>query len=230
MNRTTLSFKRFQTACLLSLAALSLAAAFPASAASVTTYNNAGTFISALQSSYLENFNSIGLGAQLGPMNFSGNSYSYSVDVPSDSIYIIDSPSSPGDHAFSTANPDFSIVFTFASGIDSVGGNFFATDAPGNVSSGVITILLNDGTTQVLTNPAGSDFSGFISSGADISSLTVSSSSADAYATVDNYYVGRHMDEDHGGGPHAAAPEPQSFALLLGGIGAFALRLRRRKA
>jgi hypothetical protein len=218
MNRITVSFKRFQTACLLSLAAWTLLAASPASAATVTTFNSAGAFVSQLETSYFEDFNGLVLGAQPGPMNFSGNSYSYSIDVPDDSIYIIDSPSSPGDYAFSADTPDFSIVFTFASGIDSVGGNFFPTDAPGNVSSGVITVTLNDGTTLTLTNPAGSDFNGFISSGADISSLTVSTASADAYATVDNFFVGK------------VVPEPQSIALLLGGLGAFALRLRKRDA
>jgi hypothetical protein len=231
MNQPKVSLKHSVSGCLLSAAAWVLLAASPASAASVTLYNNTATFLGDLQSSYIENYNSLGTGQQNGPLSFSGSGYSYTVDAPSDSVYVIDYPSDAGNHALSTLTSDFSLVFTFGTGIEGVGGSFFLTDDPGNPAAGSVTVTLNDGTTQTLTNPGANGFSGFISSGADISSLTISTGTPGVYATADNLYVGASASSGNGNGNPGPgnAPEPASMALAFSGLVAAAFRAYRKR-
>jgi hypothetical protein len=240
MNQPKVSLKRSTVSgCLLSAAAWVLFAASPASAASVTLYNDTASFLGGLQSSYLENFNSTVTGEQGGPLSFSGSGYSYSVDTPGGSIYVIEYPSDPRNYALSTIPSDVPLVFTFGSGVEGVGGSFFLTDDPGNTVNGSITITLNDGTTQTLTNPGTNGFNGFISSGAEITSLTITSGTDGMYPTVDNLYVGAESSGygnpgggNPGGGnpgPGGATPEPASVALFLSGLAASAFRVYKKR-
>jgi hypothetical protein len=222
MKRSTGLSGRFQVAGLLSAVACILLNASPAGAATITVFNIAD-FQGALQSNYyLEDFS--GLDPTLIPENFSSGAFQYSAASPDDSIFI----TTTADPALSTNTEDFTIVFTFLSdNINAVGGNFFRTDFDGNAIPGAITVAYSDGTTKTFTNPARTDFTGFIFD-SNISSLTVSTGPvgnnsvtdppSNTFATVDNFIVG------------TTAPEPQSVFLLLGGLAAGALRLRRRNA
>jgi hypothetical protein len=240
MDRITVLFKRFQPAGLLSVAAWTLiAASSPAVAATVVTYTDVAAFQSAIQPGYyLENFDSLTPGQTLDPitwdivpMSFSSldGAFSYTADAPGDSIFIVQDPNNLSAQSLSTNSPGFDMIITFASGIRAVGGNFFATDISGYVSSGLVTITLGDGTTQTLTDPLGTDFGGFTSIDSDISSLTISAAPdplqdpllTPVYGTVDNFYAGTVTP---------TAPEPQSIFLLLGGLTAGGvLQLRRRR-
>jgi hypothetical protein len=237
MDRITVLFKRFQPAGLLSVAAWTLlAASSPAVAATVVTYTDVAVFQNALQPGYyLENFDSLTPGQTLDPitwdivpLSFSSldGAFSYTVDAPGDSLFVVQDPDNLSAQSLSTNSPGFDMIFTFASGIRAVGGNFFATDINGYVNSGLVTITLGDGTTQTLTDPLGTGFGGFTSIDSDISSLTVSAAPdplqdpllTPVYGTLDNFYTGA-----------VVTPEPQSVFLLLGGLAAGALRLRRRR-
>src|ERR1700686_834376 len=89
MNSITVSFKRFQAAALLSVAALALLAVSPASASSVTTYNDVPTFLGDIQSNfYLNNFNNLGgVGTPTSP-DFSHGPFEYTASVPGDKIFM----------------------------------------------------------------------------------------------------------------------------------------------
>jgi hypothetical protein len=228
------------TGCLLSAVVSVLLLASPASAGTVTLYDNTASFLSNFQFSYFEDFNN--LDVQLintnptGALTFSGGpgaAYSYSVDAASpagNSVYVIDNSSCApapapacwtndptlNDKALSTFFGNSSLVFTFGSGIDAVGGSFFLTDSNGNLAPGALIITLNDGTQQTLTDPGASGFNGFISSGVDISSLTVSTDTPFVFVTANNVYV--------------ATPEPYSIALILSGLAAGACRMFRNRA
>ena len=223
MDRRTVILRRFKAASLFSAGIL--LTVFPASAAIIGTYSDANAFQGALQSDYLETFDSLPLGQNLDltgsfaiPLNFTSGNYSYSVDAPGDSTYVINDPTIETNNKLSTNAEDASLVFTFGASINAVGGNFFPTDPTGAVTTGPITIAFDDGSTYTLTDPMA--FSGYVSN-VDILSLTVGTGGGtNNFATVDNFIVGST-------GP-AAAPEPQSVFLLLGGLTAGALRLRRR--
>jgi hypothetical protein len=116
---------------------------------------------------------------------------------------------------FSTNNPA-TATFTFAPGVMSVGANIFGTDINFNVIPAKITVTLADGSSYIASTNGPSDFVGFISDGAAISSLTMAASDTvpgDVYVTADNMYFG-------------VVPAPGSLALLAS-AGLSATRRRR---
>jgi hypothetical protein len=232
MKRSTGLSGRFQAAGLLSAVTCILLTASPARATTIAVYNNIAAFQNALSSfSPTDTFDDLPPDTQFADQNNVGvpllrinGDFQYSVDAPGDALFT----TAPGpDIALSTTSPLFNIEFSsFSPDINAVGGNFFPTAADFSVIPGVITFTFNGdpGTIQTFTDPAATDFIGFISDGV-ISSLSVGVNvanpdpllPADIFATVDNVTVG-------------STPEPQSVLLLLGGLAAGALRLRRRNA
>jgi hypothetical protein len=117
--------------------------------------------------------------------------------------------------SFSTNNP-VTATFTFAPGVMSVGANIFGTDINFNVIPARITVTLADGSSYIASTSGPTDFVGFISNGAAISSLTMAASDTapgDIYVTADNMYFG-------------VVPAPGSLALLAS-AGLSATRRRR---
>jgi hypothetical protein len=116
---------------------------------------------------------------------------------------------------FSTNNP-VAATFTFAPGVMSVGANIFGTDNSFNSLPARITVTLADGSSYIASTSGPTDFVGFISNGAAISSLTMAASDTapgDIYVTADNMYFG-------------VVPAPGSLALLAS-AGLAATRRRR---
>jgi hypothetical protein len=116
---------------------------------------------------------------------------------------------------FSTNNP-VAATFTFAPGVMSVGANIFGTDNSFNSLPARITVTLADGSSYIASTSGPTDFVGFISNGAAISSLTMAASDTapgDIYVTADNMYFG-------------VVPAPGSLALLAS-AGLSATRRRR---
>jgi hypothetical protein len=234
MKRSTGLSGRFQAAGLLAAVTCILLTASPASAATITVFHNIVDFQDALSSfSPTDTFNDLIANTQFAdqdnnyvgvPLLRTNGAFQYTVDAPNDSLFTTDTAP---DVALSTTSALSNIEFSlFSPGINAVGGNFFPTAVDFSVIPGVITFTFNGDTTQTVANPLGTDFIGFISD-VDISSFLVgvnvanpdsnSANSADIFAAVDNLTVG-------------STPEPQSVLLLLGGLAAGALRLRRRNA
>ena len=102
---------------------------------------------------------------------------------------------------FSTNNP-VTATFTFAPGVMAVGANIFGTDSNFNIVAARITVTLADGSSYIASTSVPTDFVGFISNGAAISSLTMNAvGSGNVYVTADNMYFG-------------VVPAPGSVALL----------------
>ncbi len=102
---------------------------------------------------------------------------------------------------FSTNNP-VAATFTFAPGVMAVGANIFGTDSNFNIVAARITVTLADGSSYIASTSGVTDFVGFISNGAAISSLTMAAAgSGNVYVTADNMYFG-------------VVPAPGSVALL----------------
>ena len=118
---------------------------------------------------------------------------------------------------FSTNNSGQALTFDFSApglSVQAVGGNFFATDVSFNVVPAVVVVLLDDGTSYVNLMTLESSFVGFISTGAAISSITLSLPlAADLFPTVDRMVFG-------------VVPAPGAIALI-GLAGLVGLRRRR---
>lgn len=108
-----------------------------------------------------------------------------------------------------------SLTITFGTGVRAVGGNFFATDLSFNVVPSVLQVSLANGYSYVGASSSSSDFVGFLSSTADITSITLTVTGAGSiYPSLDNLSVG-------------VIPAPGALALL--GVAGAAGRGRRRR-
>jgi hypothetical protein len=112
----------------------------------------------------------------------------------------------PVHRVISTNVANATLNFTFAPGVQGIGGEMFGTDVSFGVFLARITVTLADGTSYVNDQEGATDFVGFYSNGATISSISISTSTPDTYATVDNLYF-------------ATVPAPGALALLsLAGV------------
>ena len=109
-----------------------------------------------------------------------------------------------GSGYMSTNNADALLTFNLSPSVQGVAGNFFATDQSFNILPAIIGVQLADGSAYVGYAASAADFVGFYSTGAAISSISVSVAgnlpAGTNYATVDNLYF--------------AVPAPGAVALI----------------
>ena len=116
---------------------------------------------------------------------------------------------------FSTNYPE-PLTFTFAPGVQGVAGNIFGTDISFSVVPSIVQVTLNDGSSYIGYATAATNFIGFYSTDAAISSLTITklgNNPGGIFPTVDNLYF-------------AVVPAPGALALL-GVAGIIGRRARR---
>lgn len=205
----------------------------PGAAPGALIYDQA-TFIASLQPGYyLENFSGlVGPGDIPSPINFSGGAFAYTAAAPG-GFYAVQTPSGSGNQVLSTTFGDDPITLTFTSGnVTAVGGFFLVTDINGDIATGSITLTFNDGTTVTLTNQTLSSFTGYVSPGLPITSLTIlavqpQGDGASVWPTVDDLIVGAAAENGTPPNGDGAIPEPSTLWLLAGGI--VAVVIGRRK-
>ena len=115
----------------------------------------------------------------------------------------------------STSDAFATLTFTFSKGVRAVAGNIFGTDSLGNVVPSIIDVTVSDGTTYEGFATSASEFIGFYSSTANITSLSITVAAptpgTGVRASIDNLYL--------------AVPSPGAAALVaLAGL----LAKRRR--
>ncbi|MFM2226811.1 MAG: hypothetical protein RL664_154 [Bacteroidota bacterium] len=100
----------------------------------------------------------------------------------------------PVNGSVALAPNDFNSPLTlyFSSGVTGVGGNFCITNVLGTLMNHTIQFSLSDGTTQTLNVNSYNSFTGFLSNGALITSMTLSTpwtSVSNPYVRIDNLVV-----------------------------------------
>ena len=109
-----------------------------------------------------------------------------------------------GSGFMSTNSAEAVLSFNLSPSVQGVAGNFFATDANFNILPAIIGVQLSDGSAYIGYAASAADFVGFYSTGAAISSISVSVAgnlpSGTNFATVDNLYF--------------AVPAPGAVALI----------------
>ena len=78
-----------------------------------------------------------------------------------------------GSGYMSTNSADALLTFTLSPSVQGVAGNFFATDASFNILPAIIGVQLADGSAYVGNATSLSDFVGFYSTGASISTISI---------------------------------------------------------
>jgi hypothetical protein len=118
----------------------------------------------------------------------------------------------------STNAPEALLTFNLAPSVQGVAGNFFATDQVFNVLPAIIGVQLADGSSYIGYAATAADFVGFYSTGASISSISISVAgnlpAGTNFATVDNLYF-------------AVVPAPGAIALL--GVAGLVSGARKRR-
>ena len=196
----------------LSAAAMTVVMTQAASAAMVTFSNAAlwnGFSVAQGASVATENFNSYN-GFYLNGLTGNAGGIQWTASAPGE-LYA-------GSGFMSTNSPEALLSFNLSPSLQGVAGNFFATDASFNIIPAIIAVQLADGSAYVGYALSVADFVGFYSTGAAISSISMSVAgnlpSGTNFATVDNLYFAV-----------GAVPAPGAAAL----IGLAALVSRRRR-
>lgn len=97
------------------------------------------------------------------------------------------------------------LTFTFSPGVQGVAGNIFGTDLNFNIVPSIVQVTLNDGSSYIGFTSSANDFIGFYSTGAAISSMTITKTGTGpgaVFPTVDNLYFA------------VPVPAPGAFALV----------------
>lgn len=157
---------------------------------------------------FLEDFNDIADGFYASPFSSSVGPVNWNA-LATGGLYV-------QGGQFST-NVATALTFNFGPDVRGVGGNFYGTDISFNVVPSIVTISLADGTSYVGFVDSSATYTGFYSTGAAITSLTISatpsSGGAAVYPTADNVQF-------------AVVPTPGALALL--GLAGLAGSRRRR--
>ena len=196
----------------LSAAAMSVVMTQAASAAMVTFTNGS------LWSGF-----SVGQGASIATETFNAYNGFYANGLSGNAGGIQWTASAPGNlYAYggymSTNLASETLTFTLSPSVKGVAGNFFGTDANFGILPAIIGVQLADGSSYVGYAASAADFVGFYSTGASISSISVTVSNVSGtqsiYATVDNLYF-------------AVVPAPGAVALL--GLAGLVSGARKRR-
>jgi len=204
-------------------AAAGLLVASAAPQAALVVYNTQASFLAAVSSPGVDTFAGLSItDATASPMLRSAGSYTYTA-TSTTSFFGAGSVANPW---LSTNAATDTITFSsFSSGVNAIGGLFFGSDVSGAFANGTVVLTARDSlgatSTQTITGATLSSFLGFQSTGT-ITSLALSSVSPNStvWPTVDNLTLAI--------GAVTAVPEPETWALMLGGLGVLGALSRRR--
>lgn len=205
------------------LAAAALLAATGASQAAITVYTDQTSFLAAVTNPGVDGFNGFSIiGSTPSPITRAAGDYGYTADAgPAGSFFGAGTPANPWlstDTATDTVS-----FFNLTGGVAALGGNFFGSNIAGEFAAGSVTLTATDanGTvTETITNATTSSFVGFVSSTGTLASATLASVqpiSGFLWPTADNLTLA------------APIPEPETYALMLAGLGLMGFMARRRR-
>lgn len=209
------------------LAVATLLALTGAAQAAITVYTTQASFLAAVGSAGTDTFDDLSVtGASIGPLARTAGSHSYSASVGTISTSFFPA-SNGGTDVYLAPNNGFDTIRAsgFSAGVSALGGFFFGTDLNGLLTHATrLTVSATDasGTTTVaLLSPGLATFRGFVSTGG-LTSLTLwagvaeGSGEAGVFPALNNLTLA------------VAVPEPQTWALMLGGLALLGWAARRQ--
>lgn len=218
--------KNFRSA----LALAALLSLTGAAQAAITVYTTQASFMAAVGSAGTDTFDDLSYtGRSAGPLARTAGSHSYTAEAgPTSDFY--PAASFDGSDVFlaPTARQDTLFASGFSAGVNAVGGYFFGSDLNGvETPAALLTVSVTDSsgtTTESLLNPgaAYTTFRGFVSTGG-LTLLTLWAGAAQGsgedgvWPSLNNLTLA------------VAVPEPQSYALMLGGLALLGWATRRQK-
>jgi hypothetical protein len=199
----------------LALAALLFSAA--AAQAEITIFTSQSSFLSAVKAPGVDTYDDLTVMSYPQLLSRSAGVYDYTVETESN-LY---GAGGGTDHWLSTNAVGEPMIFTgFAGKVTAFGGNFFGSDIAGQFLPGTSVMLTAfDGTsaTYQLDNTTTGSFLGFTST-SPLVRVTLSSV-GNYWPTANNVTLGIA----------APVPEPETYAMLLGGLMLLGGAARRRR-
>jgi hypothetical protein len=197
----------------LALAALLLGAA--SAQADITVYTSQAAFNAAVSAPGVDTYDDLSVQLYAPSLLRNAGAYQYTV-ASTNGLY---GAGGPSDFWLSNNTRSDPMTFSgFSSGVNAFGGNFFGSDVSGLFSPGSTMILTaSDGTTATYTleNATVGSFVGFVST---VALTSVSLTSAGEYwPTANNVTLAMA----------APIPEPETYAMLLVGMGLLGAARRR---
>jgi hypothetical protein len=175
-----------------------------------SVYTNETDFLTAIgaSQSFLNEFSDLTESEQfVHPINYSSNGIAYSItSLPP--LYLL---SITG--AVSTVAPTDDILVMFTSGnVRAAGGWLYLVDSNAAPLPGSLSVTFSNGGPLILTasvgGPSPLPFTGFVSSGSLITSLTIHSATSGAYPALDHFYAAE-------GAPEMSVSRSQGGALTI---------------
>jgi len=214
---------------MISLAAAAAVLASGGAQAAITVYTTQASFLAAISGpAGVDTYNDLDFTTTLAtPQNRMAGSFSYVASSGPTSVFF-PAGNTAADIWLATNNRTDTITFSgFDSLVNAVGGFFFRSNVSGlsTTTAATINIRVTDSTNAVVTqaqvNPAITSFVGFVSD-ASITQMQVwvgvqGTGTAGVWPTVNDLHI-------------AAIPEPETYALMLAGLGLVGAYARRRRA
>ena len=195
-----------------------------AAQATVTIYTSQSSYLAAVGATGVDTFDDLTIDYQGTPFARNAGTYNYIASSGPDSgLY---GAGDGADHYLATNYNTDTITFSnFSSGVIGVGGFFFGSDANGAfIQGGTMTLKATDAqgfASYTLNDSTKSSFIGFVSNDA-LASVTL---------TPGNLFTdGIWVSANDLTLAVSAVPEPESYAMLLAGLGLMGWMARRRKA
>jgi len=206
------------------LAFACLVIASPASHAAITVYTSQTNFLAAVSAPGVDTFSDISTTVPTSsPISRAAGPYTYNASSAT-GFFGAGTAANP---ALST-NSDLDAItfFNLGGGASAIGGTFFGTDLQGGFVASAVVLTATDTLGAISTQTfvaTPTSFMGFVSTGA-IAMLVFSTSMPGnfVFAAADNLIIAA--------APVTQIPEPETWALLLGGLAALRLHARRRRS
>jgi PEP-CTERM motif len=210
-----------------SVAAAALVVLSGAAFAGPTLYTSAASFAAATTAPGVDTYTGFSITSSTpSPITRNAGAYTYTATAETTTFFGAGTTANPW---LSTNTATDSITFSnFIGGVTAIGGNFFGSDISGLFAAGDITLTATDSTgstTFTITGATVNSFAGFVSSTTGFTSLVVRSvqpASGFLWPTVDNLTLAKTLV--------TAVPEPETYALMLAGLGVLGFVARRRRA
>lgn len=208
------------------LASAVLLLAATAAHAGITTYTSQASYLSAVGTTGVDNFDDLDLVGYDGPLTRAAGNYGYTVSAAPNSNEIWGASDDGVDFWLTGGNRLDLVTFAPSTPLAGVGGFFFGSDLLGySTPASYLTLSATDSTgatiTYTLNTPDFNSFVGFVSTGSLVSFSVTAGNQPGVWATVNDLHLSAAAV--------TAVPEPETYGMMLAGLGLLGYIARRKR-